>query len=583
MAKLFAKPACYFINMNDTKKTNLLKSKIRRILQSIKSLCITAHFLITHRKFAAKNKNYWKKYLVGKKCDPMAVVVAEISNNVYVALSTAVMANIIAKVKNAKVLYLSSEPAHHFKLKWLRNTFSKSRFEAAREIASDHTEEIESETQRIFQTLKVPEDLLQVKYKGMLIGDLVYDSAMRNGYWQATVWKIDERVYNTLVKVVGMLFALESISRRYDVKAALSSHTVGFSGLLIRYFANWKIESYCGVAGGPIRKYLSFNGKSMTYRDTISKIWLDSVMGDDGAKMLLLAKANKYIEERLSGTFLEDMDSKRAFARTKKEYKSCEEFCRTYGLSSDKPCVFVMLHAFNDFPHHFERYIFTDYYRWFIETLKIVRSVDSVNWIFKEHPSADLYPNDANLDGIFEFCNEPHILFLDKDSSFNSSSLRYIAHAVVTCLGTAGLEFSCFGVPAIIAGDNWYSGQGICYEPKTYQEYKEILENIKDGLKPVDKETQILARILFYLQWALVYGPTVNNKTFYCTTTASHEEQLKNDMNKLFPIVSKQLEDPEMLDYFIRAENFVRDKNSECFYVNEYISSMLGWKVNNSH
>jgi len=554
------------------------KSGIKRMLSNTVAFCTSFYFLLYHIRFALKNKGFWRKYLRGSKADLRSVVVTEVSHNVYITMGDAVAANIVAKVHRARVLYVSHSPREHIFFKWLRNSFSKSYYESIKEIISGHLEEIDAEVRRLYNTLRKPDDILKLRYKGLLIGDVVYDLSMRNGYWQATVWRIDDRVYDTLVRVVSMLFALESISRRYDVKAALSSHTVGFSGLLIRYFASQAVESYCGVAGGPIRKYLSFNGKSMTYRDTISKIWLDSIMGDDGAKMLLLTKANKYIEERLSG-LLNDLDSKRAFARTKKEYKSCEEFCRVYGLSSDKPCVFVMLHAFNDFPHHFERCIFTDYYRWFIETLKIVKNVDKVNWVFKEHPSSEFYPDDANLNGIFELSKEPHILFLDRNSSFNSSSLQYIADAVVTCMGTAGLEFSCFGVPAIIAGDNWYSGQGICYEPQTYQAYRGFLENILDSVEPLDKGVQDRARMLFYLQYACVYDKTVNGKSYFDTTSTSHEERLKKDMSRLLTEVSAQLEDHDILRFLHRLENFVADENRKCFYVNEYLESKLGWKA----
>ncbi len=560
-----------------------MKNKVKRMLSNIGACYASFYLLLRHIRFALRNKSFWRKYLNSSKVDSRSVVVTEVSNNVYSAIGTAVAANIVAKVHHARVLYVSHGPHEHTIFKWLRNSFSRSCYESIHEIISDHLEEIRDEVCALYDTLCKPEDVLKLVYKGLPIGDIVYDLSMRNGYWQASVWRIDERVYDTMVKVVGMLFALESISHRYDVKAAMSSHMVGFSGLLIRYFANKAIESYCGVAGGPIRKYRSFNGRNLKYRDTIGKVWLDSIMRDSQARIQLLEEADKYIKHRLSGNFLEDGDSKRAFARAKKEYASKEEFCRAHGLSSDKPCVFVMLHAFNDFPHHFERYIFTDYYCWFIETLKIVRGVDNVNWIFKEHPSADLYPNDANLNGIFKFCDEPHILFLDKDSSFNSSSLRHIAYAVITCLGTAGLEFSCFGVPAVIAADNWYSGQGICYEPKTYQAYRGLLENITDRVKPLDREVQDRARVLFYLQYASVFGKTVGGKSFFGTTSAMHEERMKNEVDKLLAAVAVQLKDPDILEFLGRMEQFVADGNRECFYVNEYLESKLDGKIAPAH
>jgi len=559
-----------------------MKKKIRKGLAKARVFFGNFYLFLRHINFAVKNRRFWRRYLDTGKVNPDSVVVTEVSYNVYTTMGTAVAANIVAKTHNARVLYLCHSQSGQNRFKWLIDSFSNSYYESVCEIVSEHLEEVNVDVQRLYDALAEPEDILKLEYKGLLIGDLVYDLSMRNGYWQATVWGINDRVYDTLVKVVSMLFALDYISHKYEVKAALSSHTVGFSGLLIRYFANQRVESYCGVAGGPIRKYHSFNGKTLTYRDTINKPQLDNIMRDDEAKKLLLSKANKYIENRLAGG-LKDLDSRRAFAKTAREYTSKEEFCRKYGLSADKPCVFVMLHAFNDFPHHFKRNIFIDYYRWFIETLKIVRDVDSVNWIFKEHPSSEFYPNDANLNGIFELCNEPHILLLNRNSSFNSSSLRYIAHAIVTCLGTAGLEFSCFGIPAVIAGDNWYSGQGICYEPRTYQAYKELLENIIDTVEPLGREVQERARILFYLQYASVYDKTANGKSFFGTTSTSHEERLGNDVDKLLAEVSIQLEDSDITEFLGRMEEFFADGNRECFYVNEYLASRLGWKISPSY
>ena len=287
-----------------------MKKKIKKMLANVRVSSASFYLFLRHIRFAVKNKRFWRKYLGTNKADVGSVVVTEVSGNVYIAMGTAVAANIVAKTHDAKVLYLCHNQSEHVRLKWLRDSFSNSYYESVCKITSEHLEEVDAEVRSLYDALADPEDILKLEYKGLLIGDLVYDLSMRNGYWQATVWSIDDRVYDTWVKVVSMLLALDYISHKYEVKAALSSHTVGLSGLLIRYFANQHVESYCGVAGGPIRKYYSLNGKSLTYRDTISEPRLDSIMRDDETKNLLLSKANKYVEDRRAGV-LEDLDSKR--------------------------------------------------------------------------------------------------------------------------------------------------------------------------------------------------------------------------------------------------------------------------------
>ena len=137
----------------------------------------------------------------------------------------------------------------------------------------------------------------------------------------------------------------------------------------------------------------------------------DNILGSHEVEGL-----NVSLKNREEGK-LNDLDSKRAFNREKKVYKDKNDFCKNYNLDSNKPLVFIMLHAFNDFPHHFERNIFTDYYRWFIETLKIVKKIPGVNWIFKEHPSSIFYPDDTNLEGLFELTEEEKQVYkrLSKD------------------------------------------------------------------------------------------------------------------------------------------------------------------------
>jgi hypothetical protein len=158
-----------------------------------------------------------------------------------------------------------------------------------------------------------------------------------------------------------------------------------------------------------------------------------------------------------------------------------------------------MLHAMNDDPHVQVQHIFKDYYEWFAHTLKVALTIKNVNWIFKQHPMIKYYPDDANLHGLFNLIeNESHIIYIDECASFNSASIPVLADSIITCAGTAGLEFSAFGIPAIITAGNSYSNYSICYEPSSKTEYDQLLKNI-ETLEPIDSEKMTRAKILFYL------------------------------------------------------------------------------------
>lgn len=533
--------------------------------------------------FIRINRMYWSNYMP-KKIDDRGVVLAELNNNIFGAYGTAVLANLLASKHDSRIIYLNYKkppkklvPAELLdlravlRLKWLRDSFSKNTCISVFDITNQSKANIKEKADEIYRKINVPEDILDLSYNGLYVGDLIYDQAMREGAWQATIWKIDQRVYKTIYQAVAILETLEYIAKHYDVKAATCSHIIGYVGLIPRYFAARNIECVTGIAGaGPIRKHWSFNGKRLPTEVLIPKRMMDSILSDNKIKTSLLEKANDYILQRMSGGF-SDLDSKRAFAKQKKEYHSASAFCRAYHIDPAKKCVFVMLHAFNDFPHHYENNIFRDYYIWFKETLEIAKSNSSVNWIFKEHPSSEYYPCDVDLKEIFANVNESHIVFLDRNENFNSSSLRQIAHALVTCIGTAGLEFACHGVPSVIAGENHYSGLGICYEPKDYGEYRELLINIS-ALSPISKEIQNIAKILFYIQYNYLFGSNSNNDVFL--PRSSHEEKMRNDYKSVLKYIAKNLESHDTSKKINDLMEYIEDDKRGIYFRDEYLANI---------
>jgi len=546
---------------------------------------VSAVYRFRNRRFYSLNCNFWRSWRANETKNNR-IVLAELNANIYGAYGIAVIATLLAKKHEARVAYLMRAkingklpPLYYYlkqivslaSMKWLRDSFTDNLQLSVDDIIQLQRRQIQDEASRLYALLKTPDDLLELKYKGMFIGDLVYDASMRCGEWQATVWKIDERVYQTIYDAVSIIRALEHIDSCYEVRAVTTSHFIGLWGIVPRYFANKKVESYVGIAGaGPIRKHLKFNGKRLPYDASLDKAMIERIMNDEGLRREMLEKAETYIEDRISGKLL-DLDSRRAFSKEKKEYIDPREFCKNYGLDPGKKCVFVMLHAFNDFPHHFEKNLFRDYYIWFRETLEIARKLPDVNWIFKEHPSSKFYPSDANLKGIFENVREENILFLDWQEPFSSASLRHVALAIVTCVGTAGLEFSCFGVPAVLAGENHFSGLGICYEPKTYKEYEETLKNIRQ-VTELPTHLQELAKIVFYIQYNYLFGSNNNNDLFL--PRSSHEEKMRNDQASVLNYIVEQFSKPETKDKLEELNEYIMDKNREIYFRDKRLARM---------
>jgi len=80
----------------------------------------------------------------------------------------------------------------------------------------------------------------------------------------------------------------------------------------------------------------------------------------------------------------------------------------------------------------------------------------------------------------------------------NTLSISTIADYVVTARGTAGLEYSGFGIPAITCGEGYYSGFGVAIEEISGEAYCKLLRRITT-VPPLAPEISRKARILLYL------------------------------------------------------------------------------------
>jgi len=231
-----------------------------------------------------------------------------------------------------------------------------------------------------------------------------------------------------------------------------------------------------------------------------------------------------------------------AFNRKNRLYKSSDEFCRVMGLDPSRPTVFVMLHAFNDFPHsHFTKpMLFQDYYVWFRRTLEIATKVTTVNWVFKEHPAAALYvTHDLNLDDLFGGMSEAHIRFLSRDANFNAASVAVIASAVVTCQGTVGLEYSSMGKPCLLAGESPYSGLGFSNEPSTVADYERQLYQIASLPRLTDDQIRG-ARTALYFQLRML-----QNSPFLFCPFYGHDEIVAMTNQRFWATAASHLQNTE--------------------------------------
>ncbi|MDE6607777.1 MAG: hypothetical protein K2K54_08500, partial [Lachnospiraceae bacterium] len=189
-------------------------------------------------------------------------------------------------------------------------------------------------------------------------------------------------------------------------------------------------------------------------------------------------------------------DSKAAF--TGKKEGSREELVSVMGLNPDKKNVVFCSHTLSESAHRCSRQAYQDTYTWMEETMKHVRDNDSANWIIKVHPIAAKKYGEVNvLENLYAKYKSENLYWFPDE--YNSALVGKLADVVVTIYGNAGSEYSCLGIPVILAGNAVYSGWGYTIDAFTEEEYKQALDRVKEISPLSEAQTNTAKKVFAYL------------------------------------------------------------------------------------
>lgn len=447
------------------------------------------------RDFAEANRAYWSRHL-SDTVAPSAYVLVEPVFHPLMLLENANMAATIAAERDAALLFLLPNPLAR-RLRKTLQSYPRASFEYVVAIPADLPRLAMTLVQawRTYRKLRVPDDILGLAIDGIAYGDLVYDTVLQMGY--ATVDQVDRR---TLRQLWAALYyrskILDLMSRYRIIAAALTGRHSTEAGVLTRHLLDRNIEIV--LRSGPTifaaMKYrTSADAKTFEFRP--DPRYVDLMLA---RRTEFLGPAEEYLRQRLANQ-VDPSNDGLAFDQRKRVFRSREEFASAYGLDPLKPIVFVMIHVFNDHPHYLDRMLFRDYYQWFVRTLEIAATVTSVSWVFKEHPAAIFYhTKDVDSAALEREVRSRGLAFLSATADFNAASLPHLAHAVVTCIGTAGLEYAALGIPCVLGGTSPYSGYGFTIEPRTVDEYTAALCEIASIPRLADEQRSVAKLVAYF-------------------------------------------------------------------------------------
>ncbi|MCK8152301.1 hypothetical protein MYG01_10515 [Citrobacter amalonaticus] len=345
-------------------------------------------------------------------------------------------------------------------------------------------------TLKVMITCRDGRELIGLRYKNIEVGDLIYDTLIRYKPRTYTIKTITYHHFRLIFRAFLTYHNNNYIIEKYKPRYLVTSHNVYAEfGLLPRQIKNNRksvvflkdIYAYkCYGVSSNIKEHFL----KPSYDEFYSRLYSTEFQN----------MARTYFSSRFEGT-IEQIDVKNAFVG-KKKYKISELKKKYPTLSLNKKNVVVMSHAFSDAPHVGEGLLFSDYYDFLEQTLKFLNSCESINCFVKPHPSSYMWNEKGGVEDMIER-NKLHNVFITP-ADLNTSSIADFADCIVTAKGTAGLEFSCLGIPAITAGKGYYSGFQITPEPASTQEYFELLSN-SHKLTRLDADTTDRALVLLYM------------------------------------------------------------------------------------
>jgi hypothetical protein len=338
--------------------------------------------------------------------------------------------------------------------------------------------------------LKTPDDILKIKFDGLLVGDLIYDDILKTNMWR-TIEAIDEHVFEGLEKSYFFYLQYQDLFKSKNYKYYISTHSAYSEyGLLCRVALMNEVK-VIETTDIQTNYYDRINDLELpTYHQGIKNIVHRLMRHRDSNIAKAVEEAKQSLNERMNSK-VQQIDVQRAYRGT--EY-SKDQLEQSLDLDPGKNIVFILAHIFCDSPHTSSFMIYSDYYVWLEKTLEVCCNIKSVNWVIKPHPASSLYGEEGVVEEMIRKLNSRNVKLCPDD--FNTKSIRNCANGIATVHGTAGLEFSCLGIPVVLAGKPFYSGLGFTSDPDNVKDYESALKSFENANRLSEEQVNTAYRVL---------------------------------------------------------------------------------------
>jgi len=320
--------------------------------------------------------------------------------------------------------------------------------------------------QNVNLIVKNKNDILKIKYKNILIGDLIYDEYLRN-FNEITIDINKKNFKDFLSRSSNLISYWENYfdNNKKNIKGVVTSHSVYLIALVGRIALAYDVPVF--VAGWT--QINKINKKNLSRYPNPDYYKRDFKNFYKNKKKKYLDEAKKNLKLRLSGK----KDVLRNISLKIDPVYSTRVTKKFLFKDNKKINVLIASHCFSDAPHFYGKIIFSDFYEW-ISYLGKKAKQKNYNFYFKIHPAH----HERNKEKIDKLLLKYSDLYLVPNGVTHKQIIPNIDVAL-TVYGSIAHEYPLQGIPVVTAGENPQQGYDFCYNPKTFKDYNRIIDNLE--------------------------------------------------------------------------------------------------------
>ena len=386
------------------------------------------------------------------------------------------LSNILATKHNAKIFAFNSKffknYANYFAF-YFKKIFNLDYFKVYRSFnvtnffyPKRNIKLEKKEIEKTFIKLKTKSDIFDIQILGISVGDLIYDSYLRE-YMLPTIDIKNKKLLSHFFKFYSLFFFWKNYFENYTVKAVIIHDASYEYGIISRIASSKNIPTYVG-AETRLHKLDKNHINIFEMQEYRKQFNLFS----DEEKITRREKAKYLVNLKFSGR--KTIENKVSNLPETKLFGDIVFKDKVIKNKSKTNCL-IAAHHFSDAPNAWGRLLFDDFYDWIDFLGKLSQDLD-YDWYIKFHPM----DQKDNLETIKHFMKKyKKFSIIDAEISHKQLISEGI-NLVLTGFGTIGFEYAYYDIPVINASlNNPHISFDFNHHPTNLSEYKNAIINYK--------------------------------------------------------------------------------------------------------